>query len=123
MHHFKGVMYHHFMSATNGGIYVWRLLVLCMFGLPFAVLMSAFGFLLISAAQKVSSIHYALHAALLTAPSFRLQNLLTCPLWSLSLIVITIRQQQGTRAHPCAQHVLSVSCVQGILSAAQDGAE
>ena len=110
------------MSATNGGIYVWRLIILCIFGTPFAVLMSALGFFLISAAQKISSIHYALHAVL-TAPAFRLQNLLTCPHWSLSLIVITIRQQQRTQAYPCAQHVLSVSCVQGIFSAAQDGAE
>lgn len=99
------------MSATNGGIYDWRLIMLCIFGTPFAVLMSALGFVLISAAQKVSSIHYALHAVL-TAPAFRLQNLLTCPHWS--LIVITIRQQQRTQAYPFAQHVLPVSCVQGI---------
>ena len=67
------------MFATNGGDCPACHHAMCVLhlGTPSAVLMSAFGVLLISAAQKVSSTHYALHAALLTGPAFRLQNLLT----------------------------------------------
>lgn len=73
----KGHACRYIMFATNGGECPACHHAILHLGTPSAVLMRAFGVLLISAAQRVSSIHYALHAALLTEPAFRLQNLLT----------------------------------------------